>query len=104
MIAVDSLDKTIIQESLRNHKRELDSLGVQAIHIFGSVARKDANPKSDIDFLVTFKSGMKNFDNYINLTFLLEDLFEVKVDLLTSDSISGSLKQSVEKESILIEV
>ncbi|EMN93955.1 toxin-antitoxin system, toxin component domain protein, partial [Leptospira interrogans serovar Medanensis str. UT053] len=55
MIAVDSLDKTIIQESLRNHKRELDSLGVQAIHIFGSVARKDANPKSDIDFLVTFK-------------------------------------------------
>ncbi|WP_229266382.1 nucleotidyltransferase family protein [Leptospira sp. severe_002] len=100
MIAVDSLDKTIIQESLRNHKRELDSLGVQAIHIFGSVARKDANPKSDIDFLVTFKSGMKNFDNYINLTFLLE----VKVDLLTSDSISGSLKQSVEKESILIEV
>lgn len=100
MIAVDSLDKTIIQESLRNHKKELDSLGVQAIHIFGSVARKDANPKSDIDFLITFKSGMKNFDNYINLTFLLE----VKVDLLTSDSISGSLKQSVEKESILIEV
>ncbi|EKR27472.1 putative toxin-antitoxin system, toxin component [Leptospira interrogans serovar Bataviae str. L1111] len=43
---------------------------------------------------------MKNFDNYINLTFLLE----VKVDLLTSDSFSGSLKQSVEKESILIEV
>ncbi|QOI36706.1 nucleotidyltransferase (plasmid) [Leptospira interrogans serovar Icterohaemorrhagiae] len=74
--------------------------GVQAIHIFGSVARKDANPKSDIDFLITFKSEMKNFDNYINLTFLLE----VKVDLLTSDSFSGSLKQSVEKESILIEV
>ncbi|EMO93677.1 nucleotidyltransferase family protein [Leptospira interrogans] len=100
MIAVDSLDKTIIQESLQSHKRKLDSLGVQAIHILGSVARKNANPKSDIDFLITFKSGMKNFDNYINLTFLLE----VKVDLLTSDSISGSLKQSVEKESILIEV
>ncbi|TGN09738.1 nucleotidyltransferase family protein [Leptospira ilyithenensis] len=104
MIAVDSLDKTSIQQSLRNHKEELHSLGVQAIYIFGSVARKEAQPNSDIDFLVTFKSGMKNFDNYINLTFLLEDLFEVKVDLLTSDSIAGSIKQSIENESILIEV
>ncbi|MCG6145848.1 nucleotidyltransferase domain-containing protein [Leptospira sp. 2 VSF19] len=104
MAIVELLDSNSIQNSLKNYKKELDILGVETIHLFGSVARNEAKQNSDIDFLVKFKSGMKNFDNYINLTFLLEDIFKVKVDLLTTDSISGSLKISVESESVLIEV
>lgn len=104
MKTVEFLDSNMIQNSLKNHKQELKSLGVESMHLFGSVARNEANQNSDIDFLVKFKPGMKNFDNFIGLTFLLEDLFQVKVDLLTTDSISGSLKNSVESESILIEV
>ncbi|TGK89250.1 nucleotidyltransferase [Leptospira noumeaensis] len=104
MAIVELLDSNFIQNSLKNYKKELDILGVETIHLFGSVARNEAKQNSDIDFLVKFKSGMKNFDNYINLTFLLEDIFKVKVDLLTTESISGSLKNSVESESVLIEV
>lgn len=104
MSIVELLDRNSIQNSLKNYKKELDILGVETIHLFGSVARNEANQNSDIDFLVKFKTGMKNFDNYINLTFLLEDLFRVKVDLLTIDSISGSIKNSVERESVLIEI
>ncbi|PKA06475.1 nucleotidyltransferase family protein [Leptospira harrisiae] len=104
MAIVELLDSNSIQNSLKNYKKELDILGVETIHLFGSVARNEAKQNSDIDFLVKFKSGMKNFDNYINLTFLLEDIFKVKVDLLTTESISGSLKISVESESVLIEV
>ncbi|XDD54356.1 nucleotidyltransferase family protein [Leptospira sp. WS4.C2] len=104
MATVEFLNSNSIQNSLKKYKQELDSLGVETIHLFGSVARNEAKQNSDIDFLVKFKPGMKNFDNYINLTFLLEDLFNVKVDLLTTDSLSGSLKNSVDSESVLIEV
>lgn len=104
MAIVELLDRSSIQNSLKNFKKELNILGVETIHLFGSVARNEANQNSDIDLLVKFKPGMKNFDNYINLTFLLEDLFRVKVDLLTIDSISGSIKNSVERESVLIEI
>ncbi|TGM30483.1 nucleotidyltransferase [Leptospira levettii] len=104
MSIVELLDRNSIQNSLKNYKKELDILGVETIHLFGSVARNEANQNSDIDFLVKFKTGKKNFDNFINLTFLLEDLFRVKVDLLTIDSISGSIKNSVERESVLIEI
>ncbi|MBM9591025.1 nucleotidyltransferase family protein [Leptospira sp. 201903075] len=104
MATVNFLDANSIQNSLKQYKQELDLLGVETIHLFGSVARNEAKANSDIDFLVKFKPGMKNFDNYINLTFLLEDLFNVKVDLLTADSISGTLKNSLESESVLIEV
>ncbi|TGL65429.1 nucleotidyltransferase family protein [Leptospira jelokensis] len=104
MTTVNFLDANSIQNSLKKCKQELDLLGVETIHLFGSVARNQAKLNSDIDFLVKFKPGMKNFDNYINLIFLLEDLFKVKVDLMTADSISGSIKNSVESESVLIEV
>ncbi|EKR27474.1 hypothetical protein LEP1GSC087_2186 [Leptospira interrogans serovar Bataviae str. L1111] len=40
MIAVDSLDKTIIQESLQSHKRELDSLGGSGYSYF-RLSRKE---------------------------------------------------------------
>lgn len=104
MAIVELLDKSSIQNSLKDYKNELEILGVETIHLFGSVARNEAKKNSDIDFLVKFKPGMKNFDNYINLTFLLEDLFKVKVDLLTTESISDSLKKTLESESVLIEV
>jgi len=77
---------------------------VETIHIFGSVARNDAKSSSDLDVLVKFKPGKKNFDNFMNLTFFLEDVFGVKVDLITIDSINGSFKKSVEEDSILIEI
>lgn len=101
---MNNLNVNIIQNSLKNYKESLESLGVKNIHIFGSTARQTSTSKSDIDFLVEFKPGEKNFDNYMNLVFLLEEIFKNKIDLLTSDSISGSFKKSIEEESILIEV
>ena len=101
---VNILDKNSIQETLKNHKVDINSFGVETIHIFGSVARNDAKSSSDLDVLVKFKPGKKNFDNFMNLTFFLEDVFGVKVDLITIDSINGSFKKSVEEDSILIEI
>ena len=101
---VNILDKNSIQDTLKNHKVDINSFGVETIHIFGSVARNDAKSSSDLDVLVKFKPGKKNFDNFMNLTFFLEDVFGVKVDLITIDSINGSFKKSVEEDSILIEI
>ena len=47
---------------------------------------------------------MKNFDNYMDLIFLLEDLFEVNVDLIKLESISNSMKNYIKDETLLIEV
>jgi len=103
-VKVNILDKNSIQDTLKNHKVDINSFGVETIHIFGSVARNDAKSSSDLDVLVKFKPGKKNFDNFMNLTFFLEDVFGVKVDLITIDSINGSFKKSVEEDSILIEI
>jgi len=82
MEAVTDLNKEKIQEYLKNHKTKLHTFGLESLHLFGSVARREANNSIDIYFLVTFKHRMKNIDNYMHLIFLLEDLFQLKVELL----------------------
>ncbi len=85
---------------LKENVCEIEKFGVKEIGIFGSVVRGEAGEGSDIDFVVEFEEGKKNFDNFINLAFFLEDLFGKKVDLLTPESISPHIRPYVEREIV----
>ncbi|MCI0392008.1 MAG: nucleotidyltransferase family protein [Acidobacteria bacterium] len=73
---------------LREHQPELRRLGVKRCGVFGSFARNEARAQSDVDILVEFEPEKKSFDNFMQLTFLLEDLFGRRVDLVTTESLS----------------
>ena len=77
--------------------------GVKRIGIFGSFARGEQKPTSDIDVLVEFEQGQATFDNFMRLAFYLEDLFSRKVDLLTVMGIDRYIRSRVEHEVIWIE-
>ncbi|EKO33150.1 MULTISPECIES: nucleotidyltransferase family protein [Leptospira] len=93
-----------VQDILIEHKQELLSLGVQKLLLFGSVARNEAREGSDVDILVQFHSGKKNFDSFMDLSFRLEDLLNTHVDLLTEESLTKDLRDSILSEAILIEI
>lgn len=59
---------------------------VKRIGVFGSFARGEQKDTSDVDILVEFEKP--TFDNFMNLAFFLEDLFQRKVDLVTPNSLS----------------
>lgn len=87
-----------ILKIIHQNKEKLSQLGVRQIGLFGSQSRGDATAASDLDFLVEFVKGQKNFDNYIELCFLLEDIFGKKIDLLTPESLSPHLKEHILSE------
>ncbi|MFC1736985.1 nucleotidyltransferase family protein, partial [Candidatus Hydrogenedentota bacterium] len=66
----------------------LRSLGVKRIGLFGSFVDEKQTPESDIDLLVHFEPGMKTFDNFVEVSFLLEDRLMRRVELLTLESLS----------------
>jgi uncharacterized protein len=69
---------------LHEYHQELDRFGVRRCGIFGSFARDTAiHPQSDVDILVAFEPDQKTFDNFIHLSFFLEDLFGRTVDFIT---------------------
>jgi predicted nucleotidyltransferase len=54
--------------------------------------------ESDIDVLVEFEPGQKTFDNFMRLVFLLEDLLQRPVEVVTAESLSPYLRPYIMKE------
>jgi len=72
--------------------------GVLELAVFGSVARGEASPTSDLDLLVDFV-GSATFDGYMGLKLFLEDSLGVKVDLVTRAALKPRLRARIEAEA-----
>lgn len=80
--------KDQVLQRLRRHAGAMRALGVKRIGLFGSFERDEATLDSDIDLLVEFEPGEKTFDHFMQLAFLLEDLLERRVELVTREALS----------------
>ena len=90
------LSKHFIKQILADNRETLKKYGVKQIGLFGSYVNGTAHASSDIDLLVELER--LTFHDYMGLALFLEDLFEKKVDLVTTNSIKSRLKPYVEKE------
>lgn len=89
-------------ETLRSHEPEIRKrFYVKRIGVFGSFARGEQKETSDVDILVEFEKP--TFDNFMNLAFFLEDLFQRKVDLVTPNSLSPYIGPHVKNEVVWAE-
>lgn len=84
------LTKQQILETLTEHANTLRQYGVRRIGVFGSYLHGNVKETSDIDLLVEFRE--KSFDNYMDLKFYLEDLFQRQIDLVPADSLKPRFK------------
>ena len=83
---------------LDRHQSELAAFGLRRLALFGSVARDEAGPDSDVDILVDFK-GEPTLRRYSGLYDCLEELLPRPVDLVTQDSIRAAFRETVEKDA-----
>jgi len=91
------MDKNKIISEIKKRNKRIQELGVKEIGLFGSYSQNTQEPESDIDILVKFAEGKKTFDNYMDLKFLLEDLFNRNVDLVIEENIKPGLQKSILK-------
>ncbi len=85
---------------LNEHRAELTKqYGVKSLALFGSVARDEATPASDVDLLVEFDRPVGLFGLFA-LQDHLENLFGCPVDLGTPDSLKPRLRSTVLAECI----
>jgi len=93
--------KEYILSEMKQQKRELQNLGIVRIGLFGSYVREEQSEKSDIDILLEFEPEKENFDNYMSVYDILENLFRnEKVDIVTKNGLSPYIGHQILKEVI----
>jgi uncharacterized protein len=91
--------KREVLQVISSLRQELaDRYSVRQIGIFGSTARDDALPGSDVDVIVDMEEP--TFDHYMDLKFKLEDILGRPVDLVLADTVKPRLKPLIEQETI----
>lgn len=66
--------------------------------IFGSFIRGEETASSDIDILIEFERGHKDFFNYMRLKHYLEELLERNVDLVIKNAVKPRLREKILSE------
>ncbi len=91
-----------VNELLKEKRNEILRIaanhGARNIRIFGSAARGEAGPGSDLDFLVDLEPERSLLD-HVALIQDLEDLLGRKVDVVTENSIYWLLRRRILKEA-----
>ena len=86
---------------LSENREWIRAHGVERIALFGSVARGEDRPGSDVDLLVKFRSeAQAGLFEVVRLRAHLEDLLGVPVDLVTEDALKRGLRERVLGEAI----
>ncbi|SHE53666.1 hypothetical protein SAMN02745206_00425 [Desulfacinum infernum DSM 9756] len=92
-------DKAI--EILKHNKALLEAHHVRSLAVFGSVARCESGPCSDIDILVEFEPGAEvGLFEFVRLKNELTSLLGVEVDLGTPDALHPALRDNILREAV----
>jgi predicted nucleotidyltransferase len=79
------------------HRQELmERFGVCSLALFGSVARDEAGPESDVDILVEFRETPE-LSEYMSLKFWIEDRLGRRVDLVMEKALTRHLPHSTKR-------
>ena len=85
--------KTVLQEENR----------IEKAWIFGSYARQDQKPGSDLDIMIKIKGGEKfSLFDFAEIQFQLEEVLGLQVDIVEEDALSPFVQETVVTERILI--
>jgi uncharacterized protein len=87
---------------LQDNKERIETIakgyGVYHIRIFGSVARNEANEKSDIDLLIDLEPGRSLFD-LSGFIADMEELLDYPVDAVTENGLKPRMRNQVLREA-----
>jgi predicted nucleotidyltransferase len=86
---------------LRAHEAELKKKKVLHAALFGSLARGEAGPDSDIDIMVELdEEASPSLWDYAGVCGYIEDLFPIKVDVAQRIALRPHVRPSAERDAI----
>lgn len=96
------LDRETIVKRLKAHEAELRARGVSALYLFGSVARGESGPGSDVDLFFDYDDPRFNLFHAMDVEDEVASLLGVKVEVMSRASLHPRLRPSIERSAIRV--
>jgi uncharacterized protein len=86
---------------LRRHQDDLRARGIVHAALFGSVARGEAGPRSDLDILIELDPKLSlDIFAYAGLKRYVAELFSGRVDVVNKDALKPHLRVPVSADAV----
>jgi predicted nucleotidyltransferase len=93
--------EAIIQ--LRAHAADVRDMGATSLYLFGSTARDDARPDSDLDLFIDYDPESRfNGLDLVGIKLFLEERLGTDVDVTTRDSLHPRLRARIERSAVKV--
>ncbi len=97
------MDRNRILEILRSHAPELQAAGLAHLRLFGSVARGEAKPHSDIDLMADFAPDARiSLLAFSGFKVRLEDILGTEIDLSCTDWMKEPIRNRALREAVSV--
>ena len=91
--------KEYIISKIRSKRRKLLQFGIKEVGLFGSYVRGEQSEKSDIDILIDFFPEKENYDNFLAVYDIIENLFRnEKIEIVTKNGLSPHIGPNILNE------
>jgi predicted nucleotidyltransferase len=95
------MNRDAVIATLRAHEPELRRRGVLHAALFGSLARGEATPGSDIDIMIELEPDAPiDLFEYVAITQYLDDLFPDPVDVANRDRLKSFVRPQAERDAV----
>ncbi len=95
------MDKDAVIATLRAHRADLERMGVIHAALFGSLARGEAGPNSDIDIAVDLVEGAApGIWEYVGLKRQVGELFPGEVDVIDLGTAKPWLRAVIDRDAV----
>lgn len=95
------MDKAKVIRTLREYEIELRSRGVERLSLFGSLARGEAGPSSDIDLAVRFVSSAKiGLFEFAALSDRVREVLGAPVDLVSEPARADRMQREIDRDRV----
>ena len=87
---------------LKQHESELKQLGVEHLYLFGSTARDEARPDSDVDLFFDYPKGTLGLFGLMEVKERAAQILDCRTDIMTRDSLHKVLRADIEASALQV--
>ena len=96
------MDRDHVIETLRAHEVDLHRVGVARLYLFGSVARREARPGSDVDLFFDTDNPRFSLIELVDVQDRVSDILGTETDVMTRASLHPMLRRQIEAEALRV--